>query len=690
MPAFSVLTPIVSRLVVVLYLTSVLVGVCGVQEFVQEPEDQQATQGNTVVLQCVVKNRANGPVQWTRGGFGLGIERDLPYYPRYTMIGATVQGADKIEEFSLKIVDVQLEDDSRYQCQVQATEEIPGIQSRYANLEVLIPPSPPEIEGGPTLAVIMGQPTNITCTARDGKPQAKITWFKDGIRIDDKVHELATIQSDGKRVETTGIVTITASESDAGKKLECAAHNLALQGKEPYKTYAILDIQYPPKVQMVMDNDRVIREYELVEITCTGTANPFGITWKWYRDGAEIEGATSSTLKISSITRDFHGNIISCEATNSVGNTLKQYQVNIHYGPQFIGEPRHVNVEMNEAAELYCEADGNPAPSIIWRRKGEFRALSSKSRLRIARVGKGDFGVYVCTATVLGFNEVSREIYLTQNGVPQIVSDKTQYAGVGDRASIQCLSISSPKPENMIWRNKRGEVIDYATSGRFSATEEDLPYGRKSILQILNVHDDDFGSYNCTVKNAYGNDTVLINLVEKAVLPLPVIIGSVVGGIAVIFIIVITCIIYHKCRHSSNDSYAETDSNTEIKKRDKNESPTEFTKSTLMDQWRQDYKYRCSVDYDEDQKGSNNGYSSYSTDHYSSQDFPNGHVIEYTTAVPDEVIPEPRFESSYNTGYIPSTFRSGSRTDFIGRNDLHEPYRLPPADLSTTKLATNV
>lgn len=47
------------------------------------------------------------------------------------------------------------------------------------------------------------------------------------------------------------------------------------------------------------------------------------------------------------------------------------------------------------------------------------------------------------------------------------------------------------------------------------------------------------------------------------------------------------------------DSYAETDSNTEIKKREKSSSLTEFNKSTLMDQWRQDLDYRCPTDFGE-------------------------------------------------------------------------------------------
>ena len=41
------------------------------------------------------------------------------------------------EEFSLKIVDLQLEDDNRYQCQVMWTEEHQGIVSQYAWINVL-------------------------------------------------------------------------------------------------------------------------------------------------------------------------------------------------------------------------------------------------------------------------------------------------------------------------------------------------------------------------------------------------------------------------------------------------------------------------------------------------------------------------------------------------------------------------
>lgn len=48
-----------------------------------------------------------------------------------------------------------------------------------------------------------------------------------------------------------------------------------------------------------------------------------------------------------------------------------------------------------------------------------------------------------------------------------------------------------------------------------------------------------------------------------------------------------------------SESYAETDSHTEFKKREKSDSPSDFTKSTLMDEWRQNLNYHCPTEYDD-------------------------------------------------------------------------------------------
>lgn len=75
---------------------------------------------------------------------------------------------------------------------------------------------------------------------------------------------------------------------------------------------------------------------------------------------------------------------------------------------------------MGHPAELSCEADGNPEPSVIWRRKDRttyaHRTLSTKKVFKIEHVSSQDFGWYVCTATVIGFPDTSREAMLLKNG----------------------------------------------------------------------------------------------------------------------------------------------------------------------------------------------------------------------------------------------------------------------------------
>ena len=61
------------------------------QEFLREPPDQTAKVGDHVTLPCRVKNK-RGMLQWTRDGFGLGVERNLTGFDRYHMSGIDEEG----------------------------------------------------------------------------------------------------------------------------------------------------------------------------------------------------------------------------------------------------------------------------------------------------------------------------------------------------------------------------------------------------------------------------------------------------------------------------------------------------------------------------------------------------------------------------------------------------------------------
>lgn len=65
-----------------------------VQRFEREPEDQTAVVGETVVMACRVLNKG-GVLQWTKDDFGLGSDRNLSGFERYSMIGTEDEGQSR-------------------------------------------------------------------------------------------------------------------------------------------------------------------------------------------------------------------------------------------------------------------------------------------------------------------------------------------------------------------------------------------------------------------------------------------------------------------------------------------------------------------------------------------------------------------------------------------------------------------
>lgn len=139
------------------------------QKFDIEPADKTAIIGETIILPCRVINKV-GTLQWTKDGFGLGSDRALAGFPRYSMIGSDEEG-----DFSLQISGVTLEDDGVFQCQVGASQGSHGIRSRNAILTVYVPPEPPKILQGDNLKGIAGTSVELICQSFSGKPAAEVS-----------------------------------------------------------------------------------------------------------------------------------------------------------------------------------------------------------------------------------------------------------------------------------------------------------------------------------------------------------------------------------------------------------------------------------------------------------------------------------------------------------------------------------
>jgi len=62
-------------------------------QFIEEPKDVETIIGSTVILHCRTEPLDESQVTWCKNDFcTLGKTRDLPFYPRYEIIGQAHQG----------------------------------------------------------------------------------------------------------------------------------------------------------------------------------------------------------------------------------------------------------------------------------------------------------------------------------------------------------------------------------------------------------------------------------------------------------------------------------------------------------------------------------------------------------------------------------------------------------------------
>nr|QRF78297.1 kirrel [Novocrania anomala] len=578
------------------------------QRFLVQPQNKSLIQGGMVILKCQVENLV-GSLQWTKNYFGMGQDRTLSGFDRYKIIGSESDGVH-----DLMISDAKLEDDAPFQCQIAPTETTLGLVSQVAMVTILLPPDSPTIGNQSTVEVIAGRPQNITCRSDNGKPAASISWFTGGSEVTSNIHYTA-ITYPNKKQDAISSLTITPTKADEGKVYECHAINAAIFA--PLKVQTSLTVLYVPEVQMTVDPPLKVKESESVSFTCTGQGNPNTLTWRWYRNSAVIAGAEGRYLQITTVEPDHDKNVITCEAKNSVGSTKKDYTLHVQFGPRFSEELKHAAADIGQSATMTCNAKGNPTPAIIWTKKGSDSILSSSSSFTIQRVAESDLGIYVCTASVMGFDKITREIHLLKKGPPLVISDLEQFAKEGDIAHIECATKSIPKPNMIAW-GKEAKTLEVDKLQRYSVTEEELPTGRKSVLRIVNVHSGDYGEYNCSVQNSYGMDAKVIKLKQKDAIPMAYVMGGVSGGIGVIILVGIVLFCYNRRRNREEDMATETDSTDSAVKKNKPDIKVEFKPAGSdftgpLESWRNDYNkdhYRYSADYDELQEGRpyTNGY----------------------------------------------------------------------------------
>ncbi|XP_052562384.1 irregular chiasm C-roughest protein-like isoform X1 [Culex pipiens pallens] len=518
------------------------------QRFAMEPQDQTAVVGSRVSLPCRVMNKS-GQLQWTKDDFGLGTHRNLSGFERYSMVGSDEEG-----DFSLDIFPVMLDDDAKYQCQVgPGRKGTPGIRSRFASLMVLVPPEPPKIVQGDFMVTTEDREIELECVSGGGRPAAEITWI-DGLGnvLTDGIEYMKEALPDARRFTAKSILKLIPKKEHHNTTFTCQAQNTA---DRTYRSVKLkLEVKYAPKVDIEVLGGETsggkILEGSDVRLHCHADANPPDVTFRWYVGKEMVLGDYSTELVILNISKKYHDVIVKCEARNAVGKSEESETLDISYGPTFRTLPASVEADLDAVVSLSCDIDGNPTPDIVWVHEESGRVMSTLANLTLT-VTHATTGRYFCQGSVLGFPEVEAKASVFLKGPPSIGSPRQQFGTVGDTGQLECEAFSVPVAKHIIWVHNGREINTSSPehSELFSIVESrSQSQGTECVKSTLIIHDsrrEHFGSYNCTVVNEYGVDSVEIDFVSKAEnILLPVVIFGSLGGLTLLIIVIVVAMCF--------------------------------------------------------------------------------------------------------------------------------------------------
>ncbi|KAM3869297.1 roundabout homolog 1-like [Diretmus argenteus] len=371
--------------------------------------------------------------------------------------------------------------------------------------------SPPRIVEHPSdLIVSKGEPATLNCKA-EGRPSPTVEWYKDGERVEtdrDNPRSHRMLLPSGS-LFFLRIVHGRRSKPDDGSYV-CVARNYLGQAISHNASLEVAflrdDFRQNPVDVMVAVGEPAVLECQPPR----GHPEP---TISWRKDGTNIDDRDeritirSGKLMITNTRRSDAGKYI-CVVTNMVGERESEIaELTVLERPSFVKRPSSTVVLEDESAEFHCVVQGDPVPTIRWRRddsdlpKGRFEILEDHT-LIVRRVTPSDEGSYTCVVeNVVGKSEASAT--LTVHVPPAFaMRPRNQVVAVGRTVTFQCEATGNPQPA-IFWQREGSEslLFSYQPPQPFSR----LSVSQMGSLTISDAQHSDAGYYSCQALNIAGS-----------------------------------------------------------------------------------------------------------------------------------------------------------------------------------------
>ncbi len=307
-----------------------------------------------------------------------------------------------------------------------------------------------------------------------GAPSPTYQWQKEGIAIAGA--NLATLTLTAIQPSSAGNYRVVVTNS-AGSVISDAA--------------ALTVNTYAPTLT-TQPSSRTVNTGATATFSVTATGSPVP-SYQWQKDGADIAGATNSSLALPNVQLSSAGNY-RVQVTNSAGSLFSEVAVlTVHSVPVITTQPVSQTATAGTTVTFTVAATQSPVPTYQWQKDLTDLAGATQATLTLANVQPAAAGSYrVMVTNTLGTTTSALALLtVTAAPAPPVITaqPESQTVLTGSTATLYVLATGTDLTYQ--WR-KAGVAIAGAT--QFS-------------LSLRTIQPDAAGNYSVVVTNSAGSIT---------------------------------------------------------------------------------------------------------------------------------------------------------------------------------------
>ncbi|KAG8431338.1 hypothetical protein GDO86_019022 [Hymenochirus boettgeri] len=458
-----------------------------------ESASDSVSEGQTVVLNCVIEGQQSQEVTWYRPGHQLA--------PNHQISGSR-----------LRIVHASPKDSGEYICRINSGS---GVQ--MASIMVSIEGSslseywqytgcPIRIESS-SERVEVGQTVELNCLA---DPGTVVTWHRSsGLPL-----------SSNHQVSGSRLRILQASPADSGiyicrvstsSGFRDASITVRVHSSRP-------TISFTDPIEKSSDS---ISEGQTLDLNCIVVGKP-NAPVTWHRNGASFSSnqqISGSRLRIVQASTEDSGEYV-CRYSTDTSVQTATITVSILSGaassyrlqsPVISIDPHSATVRQGENATFKCRVhDGAPPITLTWQMgpnhpmQENVHISADGSTITIVGAHHKNQGSYRCMASNL-YGMVHSSVNLMVQGRPtvSVLPHGPIRINVGDPVNVECMGIGDPRPI-VSWRR---------TGSRQNLKQQNPgPPDSRAVLQIPSAKKEDSGFYTCVGQNPAGSTQVQVEV----------------------------------------------------------------------------------------------------------------------------------------------------------------------------------